>query len=243
MIQVHRPSLSEVDVAVLAGGLGTRLRNVLPDTPKVLAPIGGQPFLYYLLKWLRQQGALKVVMCLGHQATAVADYLTRSDFRPLKIEQLIEPEPLGTAGAVAFAHDRLKSDPALVMNGDTFVDASLSSFLEMHCRRDAPASILCARVEDGGRYGRVELDESDHIVRFVEKDPGYTAPCWISAGVYLFNREVLERILRIHSGSLEHDVLEAMPARSIYAVKSKGRFVDIGTPQSLEKASSILSHT
>jgi NDP-sugar pyrophosphorylase family protein len=241
MLDAPRLRLSELDIAVLAGGLGTRLQNVLQGAPKVLAPIGGHPFLYHLLNWLRQQSAVKVILCLGHQAQPVLDYLSRTDFRPLEIEHVIEPDPRGTAGAVAFARDRLKGDPALIMNGDTFVDADLAAFLESHAEHGAPASILCARVEDGSRYGRVELD-GDYINRFVEKDSGYTDPCWISAGVYLFNREVLDRIFEMRSGSLEHDVLEAMPPGSIHAVKSPGRFVDIGTPESLAQASEILLH-
>lgn len=233
--------LSEVDIAVLAGGLGTRLRNVLSG-PKVLAPIAGRPFIYHLLDWLRQQSAVKVVLCLGHQAEAVLDYLTQVDLRPLEIEHVIEPDPRGTAGALAFAGDHLRTDPVMIMNGDTFVDADLAAFLESHMVHGGPASILCANVKDGSRYGRVDLD-GDFIDRFVEKDPSYTAPCWINAGVYLFNREVLDRICHMERGSLEHDVLEKMPRGSIHAVRTQGRFVDIGTPESLAQANTILSHT
>jgi bifunctional N-acetylglucosamine-1-phosphate-uridyltransferase/glucosamine-1-phosphate-acetyltransferase GlmU-like protein len=115
MSYAQRLRLADLDIAVLAGGLGTRLQYVLHGQPKVLAPIGDHPFLYHLLNWLRKQRAAKVILCLGHQAQPVLEYLSRMDFRPLEIAHVIEPEPRGTAGAVAFAREHLKSDPVIVI--------------------------------------------------------------------------------------------------------------------------------
>src|SRR5579871_3198489 len=95
-------SISEVDIVVLAGGLGTRLRALLPGLPKVMAPVAGRPFLDHLLVWLREQRARRVILSLGYESVVVMDYLKGHAFPPLRIETIVEPNPLGTAGAIAF---------------------------------------------------------------------------------------------------------------------------------------------
>src|SRR5579883_1653402 len=124
--------LAPVDILVLAGGLGTRIRPVLGGTPKVLAPIRGRPFLSYLLRWLTNFGARRVQLALGEGAAAVQGYLRDFCDPALAVTAVIEPHPLGTAGAVRFARARLRSDPVLVMNGDSFVGADLCAFLAFH---------------------------------------------------------------------------------------------------------------
>jgi len=122
--------LAAVDVFVIAGGLGTRIGSVLGNTPKLLARIGGRPYLAYLLDWLRRFGAKRIVLGLGHQAQAVVDFLDRDKAAGdgLEIVPVIEPRPLGTAGAIRFARGNLRSDPVLIMNGDSFADADLCAF-------------------------------------------------------------------------------------------------------------------
>jgi mannose-1-phosphate guanylyltransferase len=94
-------------------------------------------------------------------------------------------------------------------------------------------------VDDPARYGRIDIDPSDRVTRFHEKDSRATRPSWISAGVYLFNHTVLERIAKLGVCSIERDVLETMPAGSIHAFRTDGRFLDIGTPESLALASQM----
>lgn len=235
-----RALLSSVDIAVLAGGLGTRLAGILGDLPKIMAPIGGRPFLDYLLGWLAGQGAKRVLLCLGYRATPVLAHLETHPFPSLEIAAVKEPRPLGTAGALAFALSSLKSDPVMVMNGDTFVDADLPAFLASHRAAGAAASMVCALVDDPERYGRLDIDEHDRVVRFREKDVTAATPSWINAGLYLFNRTVLENVAKLEVGSLEHDVLELLPAGSLHAFKTTGQFLDIGTSESLAQAACIL---
>jgi NDP-sugar pyrophosphorylase family protein len=232
--------IANIDVAVLAGGLGTRLQSVLPETPKILAPVCGKPFLEHLLYWLTLQGVRHVVLCLGYRSADVLAFLETRSFAPLHVDTVIESEPLGTGGAVANALTYLSSDPVLVINGDTFVDADLQVFLSAHRLSQAVASILCARVNDAGRYGRLEIDESQRVVRFAEKDPEATTPAWINAGFYLFSRAAMRNIATLKSGSLERDILEKMPAGAIHACLTHGRFLDIGTPESLALAAEVL---
>jgi mannose-1-phosphate guanylyltransferase len=234
--------LEDIDVFVIAGGLGTRIAPVLGQIPKLLAPISGRPYLVYLLDWLRQFGAARVVLGLGHQAQAVVDYLkdempSRGD---LVVETVIEPQPLGTAGAVRFARASLRTDPVLVMNGDSFADADLCQFVDHHRRMKAKATLLCAEVDDAGRYGRVELDTAGYISGFVEKDPAFHGTSLVSAGVYLFSAALLNEIAAGGANSLEHDVFASAPSGSLAAHTGRFAFIDIGTPQSLARAGSVI---
>ena len=233
--------IANIDVAVLAGGLGTRLHGVLPATPKILAPVGGRPFLEHLLEWLIRQGARHTVLCLGYRSADVVAFLKTRSFAPLEVDTVIEAEPLGTGGAVAHALPSLGSDPVLVINGDTIVNADLRTFLTAHCASRAAVSMLCARVEDAGRYGRLEIDSRQRVVRFEEKDPSAGKPAWINAGFYLFGRSALGSIAKLSKGSLERDILEKMPAGAIHACRTRGRFLDIGTPETLALAPEILT--
>lgn len=233
--------IGSIDVAILAGGLGTRLRGVLADAPKILAPVAGKPFLEHLLAWLARQGVRRVVLGLGYRAGDVLAFLETRPFPLLEIETVIEPEPLGTAGAVAYAASRFRSTPVLVMNGDTIVDADLNEFLRAHRAAAADASILCVEVADAGRYGAVEIGPGNRLLRFAEKDPAAVGAAWINAGMYLFNRPFLDRFAGIGKGSLERDVLETAPSGQILAFQTKGRFLDIGTPETLALAPEVLT--
>jgi len=233
--------LASIDVAVLAGGLGTRLRSVLGETPKILAPVGGRPYLDHLLTWLAGYGARRVVLCLGFRAELVLEHLKRHPFSGLEVATSVEPEPLGTAGGLRLAVPLLKSDPVLVMNGDTFVDADLTAFVEAHRRTRAAASVLCATVPSTARYGRLDIDATGWISRFREKDPADTGAGPINAGLYLFSQAWLSDFARGSAPSLERDVFAKAAAGTFHAVPAGDvAFVDIGTPESYAEAETIL---
>jgi mannose-1-phosphate guanylyltransferase len=228
--------LASVDVLVLAGGLGTRIRPVLGDLPKLLAPIGKRSYLDLLLDWLRRFGAKRIVLALGYQAQAVIDHLRAHPPSDLTIATVVEPSPLGTAGAIRFARSELRTDPVMVMNGDSFSDADLCSLVTHHRTGGARGTILCAEVEDAGRYGRVVCDNSGQIERFLEKDPAFRGTARINAGVYLLSAALLDDIAAGQAASLERDVFERMPAGSLAALTCCTNFIDIGTPESLALA-------
>lgn len=231
-------ALANIDVAVLAGGLGTRIRGVLGDTPKVLAPVAGRAFLGHLLDYLSTYGARRVVLCLGHLADRVTAWLARGDSAgAMDVVCQIEPRPLGTAGALGYVRKELRSSMVLVVNGDTFLDADLRAFVASHRLSGAEASVLCVSVEDAARYGRVEIGPDSRIRRFVEKAPGSGT---INAGVYLFSSAFLDRIIAEGAVSLERDVLEKAPPGSLHAHVAKARFIDIGTPESLAAAGGVI---
>ena len=125
----------------------------------------------------------------------------------------------------------------MVMNGDTMLEADLPSFIASHRNAGTAASMLCAWASNPLRYGLVEIDSLDRVTRFVEKSGAPPEPGWVNAGVYLFDRSILELIGKLAHGSLERDILQAMPPGSIHAYRTEGRFLDIGTPESMAQAS------
>jgi NDP-sugar pyrophosphorylase family protein len=233
--------LEALDIFVLAGGLGTRIRPVLGELPKILAPILGRPYLAYLLEWLERFGARRVVLGLGHRAQAVIEYL--EDAQPstrIEVATVVEPSPLGTAGAIRFARGALRSDPVLVMNGDSFTDADLCAFVDRHRAAKTIGTMLCAEVDDAGRYGRVELDQSGRIGGFIEKDANFHDTALISTGVYLLSANLLDDIAASDAASIERDVFERLPSGSLAAFAGQFRFIDIGTPESLALAATVV---
>jgi NDP-sugar pyrophosphorylase family protein len=233
--------LGLIDILVLAGGLGTRIRPVLGDTPKLLAPIGGRPFLSYQLRWLTSFGARRVVLALGFGAAAVQKYLGGFHDTVLEITAIVEPQPLGTAGAVRFARTQLRSNPVLVMNGDSFIAADLCGFLAFHHAAGATGTVLCTTVDDAGRYGRIAIDEDARIREFVEKDTTFQERAMINAGVYLLSGALLDAIVAMPGPSLERDVFERLPAGSLAAFSGPFDFIDIGTPETLATAAAVLA--
>jgi mannose-1-phosphate guanylyltransferase len=234
--------LGAVDVVVLAGGLGSRIRHVLGDTPKVLADINGRPFLAHLLDRLATAGAGRVVLALGHLADRVQTFLATCP-TPLPAVVAIEPEPLGTAGALRFVFPTLRTDPVLVLNGDTWLDADFGAFLAEHRRSGAPVSMLVIKVNDVARYGRVELDDQGCVARFVEKDPDFSGPGLINGGACLFSAGALSALAADRGQSLERDFLASLPPGSIHAHLSDAGFIDIGTPETLAMAAAMLPRT
>ena len=228
--------LRGVDVAILAGGMGTRISSILGDTPKALAPINGKPYLDHLLDWFEGFGVEKIVLCLGHLSDSIIEHVSGR----LGASCVVEPTPLGTGGAVKFARSKLTSDDVLIINGDTWLETDLCQFYASHIKQGCPASILCLNVDDVSRYGSVEID-NEIITMFLEKDPSKTGPGLISAGAYLFSQQALDRLMLTEGGSLEKDFLQAQPPGTVHGfVAESANFIDIGTPESLAQASAIM---
>jgi len=237
--------LDAVDAVILAGGLGTRIRGVLGDLPKVLAPINHRPFLDHLLDQLAGLGVGRAILALGVGADRVLAHLAGTR-PPLPVVSVVESAPLGTAGALRLAAAITTSDPVLVLNGDTWLDADFAGFLAAH--RAAAArpggclgSLLCVEVEDVSRYGRIEANAQGDITRFVEKDPAAHGPGLINGGALLLSRAGLATLAAATGPSLERDFLSILPPGRLLAHRAIGaRFIDIGTPDSLARAGTVL---
>jgi len=230
--------LEDIDVVILAGGLGTRIAYKLDGMPKLLAPITGKPYLEILLKWLASFGVRRIILSLGHLAGEVKTYLSTKDFKGIQIICAVEPSPLGTAGGLAFASTYIESDTALVMNGDSFVDADLCALVEKHQTCAVEATILCTRVANAGRYNSVEIDEMGRVVSFRKKIDDCT-PGRINAGVYVMSKTMIQQIQKVKKGSLETEIFQQMPLGSLNAFSGIFNFIDIGTPEAYARAPEV----
>ncbi len=227
--------LKDIDVVILAGGFGTRLAEKLDGKPKLLAPIGGKPYLVFLLKWLVYFGARRVILALGYLAQEIEDY-SRANFKGrLEIICAREPRPLGTAGALAFASVHIKSSSALVMNGDSFVDADLCKLIHRHNSFAGEATILCTRVANAGRYGSIKITKDGYVELFREKAE-IKSSGMINAGIYVVGDHMVERVRKIQHGSLEKDVFQKLPVGALNTFSGNFNFLDIGTPEDYERA-------
>lgn len=228
------PELADVTAAILAGGLGNRLRSVVADRPKVLADIRGRPFLAYLLDQLVAEGIGDVVLCTGYLGDQIEAVFGKS-YRSLRLSYSQESVPLGTAGALRLALPLFKSNPVLVMNGDSFCEANLKSFWVWHWTRRANATLLLTKISDTRRYGRVQPGADGTVTYFEEKGSG-NEPGWINAGIYLFDPHLLLEIPANGTVSLEREVFPAWVGRGLYGFQTEARFLDIGTPEAYASA-------
>ncbi len=232
--------IGEVTGVILAGGLGTRLRAAVSDRPKVLADVAGQPFLERIFEQLSCIGIRKVVVCTGYMAEQI-EHLYPASFKDLSISYSREHALLGTAGAIRFALEHIKTDRALVLNGDSYCDFSYPAFKTFHEAQDADASVLLTYVDDCSRYGSVVLNESGKVESFIEKSCAGGGG-FINAGVYLIERALIKEIPAGRVLSLEKDVFPNWIGRSFYGhVSNAPMFIDIGTPQSFQHAQSLFS--
>lgn len=233
--------LSRLPVAILAGGLGTRLAGALdPALPKVLAPVAGRPFLAWLLDRLRGAGFRRFHLLLGVKAAPVRAFAAdrAATYTDEAVHIHVEPEPLGTAGAVAFARPAL-GPAALVMNGDTWLDLPLEELAKAGLAGGAPGTMLAVRVPDTARYGALRIDQAGRLIGFAEK--GGTGPGWINGGAYLLRSPMLDRIAALKAGSLETDIFAKLSPGTLAVHRSEGGFLDIGTPESLAAAADTIA--
>ena len=226
--------LNDVSAAILAGGLGTRLRSVVADRPKVLAPVLGKPFLGFLLQQLARAGIREAVLLVGYGAEQIREELGDRHFG-VDIDYSVEKQQLGTGGAVQEALPFLRRQTLLLMNGDSYCDVDIGAMVNRHVTLRRKASVALTRVENSSRFGSVILDDKDRIVRLDEKAAN-SGPCWINAGVYLFDRDLVERIALKPPISLERDLFPDWISRhSVFGFRG-GRFIDIGVPESYRLA-------
>lgn len=219
---------------ILAGGLGARLRPVIADRPKVLAPVAGRPFAHYLLDRLARAGCAKVVMSTGRMADQVEAALGR-DYQGLPLAYSRESSPLDTGGAVALALPMVGADPFFVLNGDSLAEADLVAFTKWFTSRPRLAAILLARVPDRGRFGGVALAPDGRVEGFIEK--GDTGAGLINAGVYLLRRKAFADEIRNGAFSLETRLFPHLARQGeLWGWPGADAFIDIGTPESYAAA-------
>lgn len=226
--------LAGTTAAILAGGLGTRLRSVIGACPKPLARVGGRPFLSLLLDQLGAAGVRQAVLLTGFGADQLRAAFGK-DYAGLSLTYSPEPEPRGTGGALRLALPHLRSPNVVLFNGDSYCELDLPDFFRAHRTSGAGLTVALAHVTDCSRFGRVEQD-GDRVTAFREKEAGGGAG-WINAGVYLLRRELVEEVPPGRAVSLERDLLPGwVRAGRVFGFRTGGRFLDIGTPDSYRGA-------
>jgi D-glycero-alpha-D-manno-heptose 1-phosphate guanylyltransferase len=232
-------STGNVRAFILCGGKGTRLRSVVADRPKSMALISGTPFLQLLLERLASQGIDDVILGTGYMAEKIERYFGDGSQFALRIRHSKEHEPLGTGGALKLA-EPLISDPILVLNGDSYVEWSLVPMLQLLAVKHADLVIVLQAVADVTRYGSVALDRDGRVTRFVEK--GVAAGLGlINAGVYLLRKQIVRDLPAGTAISLEKEVFPRLLDRRVYGLVEKGSFIDIGIPDDLKRAQTLLA--
>ncbi len=244
MTNAEAPRLEDTPALILAGGLGTRLREAVPDRPKGLAPIGGRTFLDIQLELLREAGLRRFVLCIGYLAEQITSRYGDGSRLGVRIDYSIEdPGDLrGTGGALKLA-ERFIAPYGLVMNGDTYFDIDYARLLERHVRvhrpRGAVATLALACAQDAARFGSIEVvPESGDVRRFREKAPECPGqPGTVNGGVYVMERRLLDGVAAGRSFSLERDIFPAaLAAGQILATEAHSEpFYDIGTPRALKE--------
>jgi len=216
--------------ALLAGGLGTRIRALAGGTPKVLLPVEGRPFIAHLLEYLDRQGVSEAVLCLGHAADRVWDAALSVAPAGMTLVPSREETPLGTGGALRLALPHLGST-FFVVNGDTYLEAPLAPLLRLHRRSEAAITLSLVRSEQAAEKGTVRVDPSGRVLDFVEKVADGTG--LINAGVYVAEASAIEHCPPGKPCSLEREVIPAALRRGdrIMARRAEAPFVDIGLPE------------
>lgn len=230
---------ASTDVVLLCGGLGTRLRAVLPDGQKTMAGTPRGPFLRILVRWAAEHGFRRFLFCTGHHGSSVEAYfqdLGKSDGfcrdSGLVFAFSREDSPLGTGGALRRALPLLRSQSVLVLNGDSHCPMDLPRLLLFHEERGGAASVVV--VDPGARRdgGFVKVGPQERVLSFQERVPDPS--CFLNAGIYLLGRRALEG-LPPGPSSLERDLFPSLLDRGVYACKASERLWDIGTPERLEE--------
>lgn len=226
-----------MEVIILAGGMGTRLREILPNLPKPMAPVNGKPFLHFLLNWLSQYPIDKIILSIGFKAEMIINYFGTS-FNDIPLEYTIEEKPLGTGGAILYALKKTTSNNILIVNGDTYFPIDIKKFYDVHVKNESLLSVALKPMYNFDRYGSVEC-KGDIIIRFNEKKLQTSG--LINGGIYLLNNQILNIRKFPEVFSFEKEVLE----KEAGTFKINGfvfdlTFIDIGIPEDYYKAGSII---
>jgi mannose-1-phosphate guanylyltransferase len=225
---------------VLVGGFGTRLRPLTLTTPKQLLPVAGRPMIEGVLGHLAGHGVDEVVLSLGYRPDAFFDAYPDAVCAGVRLVYAVEPEPLDTAGAIAFAAREARiAERFLVVNGDVLTDLDVSALTSFHHAAGAEGTIALTRVGDPSHFGVVPTDADGRVLAFVEKPPRDEAPTdLINAGYYVLEASVLDRIPSGRRVNIERETFPAMVADGVlFARADDAYWLDVGTAERLLQAS------
>lgn len=232
----------DCDVVILCGGLGTRIKKIIKEKPKALVHIDGFPFIWYLMNYFSSWGLRRFILCTGYRGDQIEKYFKNQSYPDLEILFSRETKQLGTGGAIRNAKHLIKSNPFLVVNGDTFCRVDLKKFLRVHLQKKAILSMVLVRSQKSEGTGIVKIDASGSVIGYNEKKNDNSGRALINAGIYLMNLALLSKPASFMNNSLEYNVFPKIIKKRFFGFVNKGSFLDIGTPENYRKAEKFLSN-
>jgi D-glycero-alpha-D-manno-heptose 1-phosphate guanylyltransferase len=234
-----------MEAIILAGGLGKRLRSVVADVPKPMAPVLGKPFLEYQLAYWHAQGVKRFILSVGYKWNIIQDHFG-AEFKDAEIDYCVEPEPLGTGGGFLLSLEKLKTeDPFLLLNGDTIFKVRLADLASFHQKKAAEMTLALAEVRDNDRYSGIDLASDGRITAFGRRDKARGGSAAVNGGIYLMDPAAFGSIEWNGSDpiSLEDQICPQLLAdgRKIFKLVSNAPFINIGVPESYRLAEKIIT--
>jgi D-glycero-alpha-D-manno-heptose 1-phosphate guanylyltransferase len=222
------------EAIILAGGFGTRLKEAVPDLPKCMAPVAGQPFLFHVINYLRSCGIEKFIFSLGYKHEIIEQYLEEK-YPTLDYQAVVEEQPLGTGGAIRLACSYAAGKQVVATNGDTIFKADIKALSDFHQQVDADCTLALKPLRNFDRYGVVQINSANRVTAFKEKQ--FYASGLINGGLYIINRERVLAPSYPARFSFEKDYLEkAFPSGHLFGLPDDGYFIDIGIPGDFYRA-------
>lgn len=222
--------MTSIQVVILAGGYGTRLRSIVSDRPKCMALIQGKPFLEYQIKFLMSHGLTNFIICSGYKHEHISEYFGDGRVLSANVKYSVEKEQLGTGGAIKNALHLLENN-FIVLNGDTICNLSYDSFVNFHNKKKAHVSMVLAKIVNNSRYDTVITDNTDGIISFSEKIRD-SSRSFINAGIYLIEKNSIDWETFPTNFSLEKELFPILLTKKrFFGFKSNDYFIDIGIPE------------
>lgn len=227
------------DALILSGGFGLRLRGIIGETAKPMAPINGRPFLELLLKQLKRHGFSRVILSVGYKQETIREYFGEKTCG-LELVYSVETAPLGTGGGIRQAADFIHTDSVLIMNGDSYANTDLAGLALKHSLSDAAVTVVVIP-ESRSDAGSVVVDANGKVKNFAEKRP-IAESRYLSAGIYMLNKSLISAVSPGTKISIEEQLLPQWLAegKDIDALIYNGKCIDIGTPERYQMAQDAL---
>lgn len=229
---------------ILAGGLGTRLRGVVDNVPKPMAPINNKPFLEFIMDYWITQGVKHFHLSVGYMHEKIISHF-KDNYKNIPITYTIEKTPVGTGGGLKLCLNSLpKCDNFLLLNGDTFFGASLEKIIKFHNKYESSLTMCLFKFDEPNRFGEIILDNSKNVLCI--KSNSYSNSGYANSGVYFFNSTSLKKIFEKFNQnklSLEDDIISAFIRNKsvVKAIKFNKPFIDIGLPKDYALADSFFN--
>ena len=230
---MEQDDIPNLDVLILCGGFGKRLKEIGLNCPKPMVEINGRPFLEILIEHISSFGFRRYILCAGFKSDVIEQYFQKKNDDNTYILSK-EDEPLGTGGGIKKAESYISGSTFIVINGDSICRINLNDFVKFHKSNNASVTMAITNIKNINDYGSVVINASLEVDGFKEKSDHFKGRGLVNAGIYLFKKEILNQIPSEQKISLENEVLPSMIGQKFYGFRTTEKLYDIGTPQRLE---------